>query len=658
MNAFYFFRKRTAFALTENRTRKYAVIVFVLAVFPILITLGVETIERGTLSGAISWIRMNPLLFFTNALLYCFIMTFVYGVIGTLFPAAGLTSLLLFAVALISHYKSKMIGEPFFPWDVLLNKEGANIIPLVSNRAIFMKVTVVAAAVAAVFLLRLLLPRFRLPPVSRIMLILVSGAALYSVAANTPMTQQLFARAGVSEVIWNQQENYGTNGFGVAFAVNVQHSIVPKPSGYGQSLMAAMAQQITELKQTLAPVTPNTEQPNVIFIMNEAFWDPTLLPNVTFNVDPIPTIRRLQEQSTSGYLLSPQFGGGTSNVEFEALTGLSMSFLPSGSVPYQQHIRQPVPSLASFFEHQGYKSMGIHPYYGWFWNRDNVYKWLGFESFKNMQYFADPEYKGTFISDDEVSRSIIQAVDESDRPMFIYAVTMQNHGTYDDNRYADLTIEAQGDLTADAKNLLETYTQGVHDADRSLQMLIDHFEATGEPTVIVFYGDHLPMLGFDYDVYVQGGFIPSGRTDQWTLQDLQKMRSVPFVVWSNFDLPKEQVPALSTSFLGAYMLDQLGFDVPANFALQLNAAKQYPGLLSGLVIDSEQNVYSAVPEAGLPLMNQYRDLQYDILLGKKYLAQYIDADYLAKTDLPDYNKEFIADPEPFTIAESTDEDEV
>lgn len=628
-----------AYRLTKNSARKYTVIAAALLLFPLLLAFGVETIERGTFAAAWAWIIENPGLFAANALLYGFAFLFLYGLIGSLVPSAGAAAALLFAAALISHYKTKMIGEPFFPWDMLLQKEGTDIIPIVSNRAILLRVALVAAAVAALFLLRLLLPRFRLPIAGRVVFGVLAIFALYGMAERSAWAQRLYDRAGVSEVVWDQQANYGNNGFGLAFTLNIQNSKMAKPPGYGDASIANVAQQISDYKGATSAKT-NGKQPNVIFIMNEAFWDPTLLPDVTYSEDPVPTVHRLQRQSTSGYLLSPQFGGGTSNVEFEVLTGSSMSFLPSGSVPYQQYIRQPVPSLASYFEQQGYKSMGIHSYDGWFWNRDTVYKMLGFESFKSKEYFDNPEYKGNFISDDEVSRNIIQAVDESDRPTFIYAVTMQNHGPYDDNRYGENSIRADGNLTPDAKNILETYTQGAHDADQSLQMLIDHFEQSDEPTVIVFYGDHLPMLGLNYDVYQQGGLVHTGNSEQWSLDELKSMHSVPFVTWSNFDLPKQKVPALSDSFLGAYMLDKLDMDMPGYFAFDLNLSHQYPAMISGLVVDKDDNLYQTVPETAAPLVDQYRDLQYDLLFGDRLLAGYMDAEFLTDIEQPGYNEEF------------------
>ncbi|WJH35659.1 LTA synthase family protein [Paenibacillus sp. CC-CFT747] len=502
------------------------------------------------------------------------------------------------------------------------------------------------AVVAGLFLLRLKLPRFRLPIVGRLALVALSLFSLYSFGLRSPWAGSMIYRAGVNEIPWNQQENYGNNGTALAFTMNVKNSIVPKPDNYGESTIAGLASQITgtkaEAKAAAAPADPfGGKKPNVIFIMNEAFWDPTLLPGVTYSEDPVPTIHQLQKESTSGYLLSPQFGGGTSNVEFEVLTGNSMSFLPAGSVPYEQYVNKPTPSLASYFDSQGYKSMGIHSYDGWFWNRNNVYKQLGFETFKSKEHFDNPEYAGPFISDAEVSRNIIKEVDSTDRSMFIYAVTMQNHGGYDGDRYpGGNPIKAQGSLTPDAKQILENYTHGARDADQSLKMLIDHFQQSDEPTVIVFYGDHLPMLGMDYDVYKQGGFIPTSNTEQWTDEENRKMHSVPFVVWSNVNLPTKQYPALSDAFLGANMLDLMGMEAPAPFRYNLEFSKQFPGLLRNLVIDGQGNLHKNVPETLQAQVDQYRDLQYDNLFGKRYLAKFLDQDYLNKDSLPNYNAEF------------------
>ncbi|MFD0679644.1 MULTISPECIES: LTA synthase family protein [unclassified Paenibacillus] len=627
-----------------NRLWSNFFIVLACAVVPLVLVFGVEFIQRGNLQETWTWLIQNPKLFTMNAFLDLFIFLLIYALLGGLLPSIAVSILLLCTMSFVSFFKVKLIGEPFFPWDIFLNKESMNVLPLVTNQSALMRIGTMVGTVLVLLLLSIWVPRLRLKLKTRVVVGLIAVFAVYSFGVNAPWASRVMDRMGASEIVWNQSENYGNNGMMLAFTMNVKNAIVPKPEGYDEPTMANLAQSLkgqSGIQLASAKADPfNGKQPNVIFIMSEAFWDPTLLPNVSFSADPVPTVHRLQQESTSGYLLSPQFGGGTSNIEYEVLTGQSMSFLPAGSVPYQQYISKPLPSLAGYFEEQGYKSMAIHSYEGWFWNRENVYKQMGFESFMSKDQFSNPQYKGDFISDDEVANNIIQQVDSTDKPMFIYTVTMQNHGPYDDQRYGSNPIQVEGNLTPEAKDTLETYTQGAQDADASLQKLIDHFTETGEPTVIVFYGDHLPMLGYDYDVYKQGGFIQSGKSEQWSLEELKKMHSVPFVTWSNVDLPQEQLPILSNSFLGAYMLNHMGMQLPETLAYNAELSQKMPGMLRNLVVDANQNLYSSVPDSLKNDVDKYRQLQYDALFGKQYLAKYIDSQYLQQTVMPNYNQEF------------------
>jgi phosphoglycerol transferase MdoB-like AlkP superfamily enzyme len=641
-------RKKPNKKMRPQRLGATISLVLFFILLPVLSVAGMELLERGSLHDTMSWIMSNQSLFLLNAGITFCLLIFVYALVGSLAISGAISTLLLGLMALISYMKVTMIGEPFFPWDILLNKESMDIASLVTGKAALIRIGAIIVSIIVVLALRWIIPRTTISIISRIGLGLFSLYALYAFGIKTPLAGKILDHIGVNEIVWNQQENYANNGTALAFTLNVKNSIVQKPETYSDEAIGSVAANIESVSQTQTQPamkkasvdTLQGKKPNVIFIMSEAFWDPTLLSNVKFSEDPLPTIHRLQKESTSGYLLSPQFGGGTSNVEFEVLTGNSMSFLPGGSIPYQQYVSKPVPSLASYFADQGYKSMGIHSYEGWFWDRNSVYKQLGFESFKSSEHFVNPETKGYFISDAEVSRNIIDEVDKTEDPMFIYTVTMQNHGPYDDPRYGENQFKAEGNLTPQAKTILETYTQGAHDADQSLQMLIDHYQNSDEPTMIVFYGDHLPMLGLDYQVYKEAGFISTSNANAWSLDEVKKMHSIPLVTWSNFDMPKQDIPLLSDSFLGAHVLDMLHMEKPANFTLNAELAAQVPGLLSNLVVDQDQTLHAEAPESAKTLIDDYRNVQYDLLFGKQYLAGYIDHDYLTKSSQPSYNAEF------------------
>jgi hypothetical protein len=158
--------------------------------------------------------------------------------------------------------------------------------------------------------------------------------------------------------------------------------------------------------------------------------------------------------------------------------------------------------------------------------------------------------------------------------------------------------------------------------------------------MIVFYGDHLPMLGYDYDVYRQAGFVSSGNSAEWSLEETKKMHSTPLVVWSNFGQEKKNVPLISSSFLGSYVLNELKMEMPPIFAFDYQLYGKMPGLLKGLVVDADQQLSAAPPDSLLQDLQNYQELQYDNLFGKQYVQQLTGLDLIAAYPLSDFNSEF------------------
>lgn len=290
--------------------------------------------------------------------------------------------------------------------------------------------------------------------------------------------------------------------------------------------------------------------PNIIVVLSESFWDATQLPGLVFSRDPAPFFHSLQKRYTHGTMLSPMFGGGTANVELEVLTGHSYRFFPKDSIVYEQYIKQPTASLASLLAGQGYATTAISPFHGWFFNSSEVYKYLGFSQFISLEYFNPDEYVGPYIGDHAVARRIIEQSEQSPGSDFIFANTMENHYHYWPGKFKRNTIDVKGKVSPEAIGLTETYAQGMEGADRMLEELIVHYSRLKEPTIIVFFGDHLPSLE-KYTVYEETGYI-TGENDP---DFLTKMHEVPVVIWNNY-LPREKNEKLhfSPSFLGPYVL--------------------------------------------------------------------------------------------------------
>ncbi|MDF2926486.1 MAG: sulfatase [Paenibacillaceae bacterium] len=619
---------RFPISISKKIIYKSIAISAILIIASVLIGIEVEWISRGSLPETLSWMNTHKAIFALNVLIEGSALAFLYSCIGSLFLSVAAGAIIFSVIAFINYYKSKLVGEPFFPWDIIQRKEGMDVGPLFTGSSDLLRAVLILAIIGILLMLHIRLgKRLSVSWISRLAIGFSAVVVLMSFGLQVSWAKEQVVSAGVDESIWSQQVNYDSNGLMLAFTLNVQHSIITEPENYNAAEIAGITRQFDHTEEAvpvfgqLADQEPVRKQPNVIFIMSEAFWDPSRLTNLSFSSDPVPTVHRLQQERSTGYMLSPQFGGGTSNVEFEVLTGFSMSLLPAGSVPYLQYIDRPVPSLASYFNSRGYKSMAIHSYEGWFWKRNEVYKQLGFADFKSKDNFVDPEYKGPYISDAEVARSIMKEVDETEEPVFIYAVTMQNHSPYtDEARYGEggNSIRVEGDLTDEAASMLETYTQGAHDADRSLQMLIDHYADSDEPTYIVFYGDHLPTLGLEYDLYRQAGFVGSSNPDDWSLEEYERLRSTPFVTWSNFSVKEEKAEVISSSFVGSYVLNALSMKPEGQFAFNTELYKTAPGLIRNLTVDKDHNLAHTMSSSQESKLEQYKLLQYDLLFGEQY----------------------------------------
>ncbi|MFB6362737.1 LTA synthase family protein [Paenibacillus elgii] len=336
--------------------------------------------------------------------------------------------------------------------------------------------------------------------------------------------------------------------------------------------------------------------PNIIVLLSEAFWDITQINSLRFSKDPAPMFHALQKKFTHGTLLSPMFGGGTANVELEVLTGHSMRFFPENSIPYEQYIKQPTASLASLLLGQGYTTTAISPFYHWFFNSSEVYKHLGFSRFISLEYFNPDEYVGPYMGDHAVVRRIIEETERSPGADFIFANTMENHYHYWPGKFKKNHIQVKGPMSNEGTGIAETYAQGLSGADRALQELVVHFSKLKEPTIIVFFGDHLPSLE-KLLVYKESNYI-SGEDDP---DFLEKMHNTPVVVWSNY-LPKEAKEELhmSPSFLGPYILN-----------LAKRPGSPYTDYLSDL--------YRKMPV--LPPKTYYEAMNIDVNLVQQYEAR-------------------------------------
>jgi len=580
-----------------------------------LLVFAVEWIARGSLEQTLLFFQQPFRPSWTTVLLFALLIVFFDALLGRPYHALFVLTPVALGLAFVGHQKAFYLGDPLYPTDFLYARQIIELLPLLVRQRPGAALVFGTIAILVIVLLvagwRFWCRRApRLTLRARFARLAIALPALLFFGSIMDYATFSWARdrLQIFPVMWDQKENYNSNGFAIAFALNVPMAKVATPKGYSEKAIKDFAEQQS------VPVATPAEKPDIILVMSESFWDPTRLPGTKITPDPIPTVRTL----TSGHVLSPEFGGMTANVEFEALTGFSNAFLPYGSIPYQQYVRTPVPSLAKFLKSEGYDTRAFHPFAGWFWNRASVYRAFGFDRFLSEESLPVIEKRGPLAADTAFVDEIIREAGWAVRPFFYFAVTLQGHGPYEPNRYPDSRIAIDGTMSEASRGALKTYATGVADADRSLARLIQWASERERPTIIAFFGDHLPPLG---QVYPETGFMKEIVADRNApVEALAAQHETPFVLWSNRAGPIKDVGSISPAFLPLHLMRAAGFSHP-----------YYTGFLGAVherfsVVDRNMLIARvgaptqnwSRTETIDPLIRDFRYLQYDMIFGKRF----------------------------------------
>jgi phosphoglycerol transferase MdoB-like AlkP superfamily enzyme len=592
-----------------------------MALLPILLIVALEFMQRSTMESTLAWIMDNKGAFSISYFLVLAITIFLLSLTNSVMISIIFSSFIVVIIGLVNLSKYNILGQPFFPWDIFLYDQVVDLLPVIYKDVNFRYLTYGVIFLGILICIRRVFPVIKMSWYKRGLIAIASVFFILSICffPHTPL-KYVFEKLKVDNIVSIQDLNYRRNGTILAFFMNIPSAIVVSPNGYSEAKINQISSQIQSIPVfSNYPENLNSINPNIILVMSEAFWDPQKLPRLSFSSDPIPTTRK----NLYGWVLSPEFGGNTANVEFEALTGMSMNFLPSGSVPYQQYVKKPLPTIASTLKERGYHTVAIHTFTGAYWNRDKVYDLFGFEDFISMEKFDNPIYKGPFIADSEITKKIVQQVQKDEEPVFVFAVTMQNHAGYTDpKRYGKNTIQIEGNISMESIDTLETYSQGAADADLELKNLLDYFSKSSEPTMIVYFGDHLPFLGKDHYIYRETNFVAS-QEKQWSLDEKQIMKCTPLAIWKNYGETTGEISTISPSFLPPIIFQQANIKLPPYYSFLKEFYSSLPGYTKQIKVDSKGKQYKATPSEYGDLENNYRLLQYDLLFGNQYSKDYL-----------------------------------
>ena len=546
-----------------------------------------------------------------NIVFYQLMGFLLFGIFKYVRVALMIQSGLFMIIGLANYYVMNFRSTPIRPWDLFSIRTAASVANNYSYSLEWQTVVVILA-----FLLLLVLEsRFHMKApgrkYKRLLLVTLPVIMLWGYTGMV-QSESFVSRFGLYDKLFTPTVMNKRDGNAVAFLMEMEYLNVEKPGGYSAEDTGNLYTESEKQSQGLAAAKENPEnakRPNVIVIMDEAFSDLSVLGEMSTNEDYMPFLHGLQQgadNTVTGYMNVSVLGGNTANTEFEFLTGNTMAFLPQGSVAYQQYLHKETPTLASYLKDLGYDTVAIHPYYPDGWDRSRVYPLMGFDTFLSKDDFSGAGKLRKYITDEACFDKIIDLYEEkeSDSPLFVFNVTMQNHGGYDEE-FANFTP----DVTVDGvtNKALPEYLSLVKRTDKALEKLITYFSQASEDTIIVFFGDHQPSA------YVSNPILRINEKDPNALTEEENLLryKVPYLIWSNFDIEEKSGQETSANYLMIDLLENAGLPLPAYQNELKKVREQYPVISAMQVRDAQGNKLEldSLDEE----LNGYRSLEYYLL---------------------------------------------
>ena len=564
-------------------------------------------------------------------------------------------------VAAIEHFKVEIRYEAILPADLgFLGSNTGNMLTFIPAGA---HVTILVALGAFAVLLALILvlrhfdgrkgrmirtDNLSLNLTSRLILLLlpILVFALYCIhVSTTDSLANKFSRAlGDTPSMWDSVYDAQRNGPLVAFTRQLNPKIMDKPSNYSEETMKKVAARYQKEAETInASRTNNLTDSTVVYVLSESFSDPSRVPGLKTNKDSMPNIRKIKAGTTSGLMLSSGYGGGTANLEYMGLSGLSMAnFDSSLSSPYQQLVPSQhwTPTINQLWG-APVNSLGYHPYESSMYSRATNYKKFGFSHFYTLTgpdviKYQDKIDESPYVSDKSSYDSALEGIKSGKTNKFIQIITMQNHMPYHEwYENNDYTAESTTGtpLGDDEQQSIETYQKGVEITDQATQEFLNELDALDKPVTVVFYGDHLP-----------GIYSSASEDDNNSLA----LHLTDYFIWSNKASSSQGNKASdaaysSPNFFVAQAADHMNAKVSPYLAflteMHSKIAAMEPPVVNKIQgwdrIPEGQNIY--LDQNGNPmstddfdketkqLLADYKLIQYDITAGKNYLK---DTDFM------------------------------
>lgn len=562
---------------------------------PLILVELFEWICNGTvLTG--KWLLFNYLW-----LLVCYAV--IAMICRKLMPAVMISSIVSFLLSCLNYHILLFRERPILPWDI---KAFSTALTVAAEFSYQFTLPMLISVLLLVILLSMIASKEMLHSFSetRKGAWALTGAGILVVAAWCLIfyCTNLNDAIGFWTNMWDIRGAYCEQGFFLSTFNNLRYYKADKPEGYTDetalNILTSYEADVTDEMKTIPK--------NLIVIQSESFTDFSALGNLNTNEDCLTYFHSLNKNVSTGSLQVSCYGGGTSETEWEVLTGNSLVFLPLHIVPYQTYVNQNTSSLAKIMKEQGYRTIAMHPNVKENWNRESAFEDMQFDEFIDIDAYAGKEMVRNYYSDIANTEMIIETYEQNqEEPLFIFNISMQNHGGYQDDYDNTVLIEDSEEELLDAEEFLSLLQL----TDESIQMLFEYFENISDPTMIVIYGDHQPSLDLAFYRYLFGKDV-----EELDDKEALKLYQTPIMIWTNYASESKDLGNMSANYLSAVVLQEAGIPTTAYQNFLLEQYTNYPVLTTkGGFNQVGDYIDSTTLKAA---MTEYQMIQYHIMFGK------------------------------------------
>ena len=611
-----------------------------LCVVPVLLVLAlamVYVVQHITLNGSSStllWMLHHPGPTAFTVLALALLAAVIWGLSGSLFLAGLLPAVPAIALALINYFKVRVNAAVLEISDFTLAKDLPELARLAEgNLELPAGVWKLLLGYGLLLLIVLWLDfglrvRWRTRLISAGTALAVLALCLWPLQMQSLRSFDLLPDSRIGQSYSNK-----VNGLlGGLYRAWVLMDGTP-PKGYSRRQMERLIDEFAPAEEARPEAA---QQPNIILVLSESFFDATTLPEVQWSADPLPNYHRLAEGTVSGTFYASYCGFNTGIMERSVLTGLHARYLPYGrNICYMEDDELTrLTALPELLRSDGYQTLALHTYTNELYNREEAFPYLGFDRvlFQDDVY-DESRVKGGYLSDDYFAELLIENYEEmtaDGTPAFLFGISMENHQPYPADKFEAPAITASSPKLNEAEEaMLATVAQGIFDADASLQKLVDYFSGREEPVLLVFFGDHRPALPTQgTTIYQKLGVCSAVDDFYWTPEELKEMYSTSFLAWANYDAfgdtPKD-TPVLTGSVgLGSDLLRWAGVPRTRYWRLVEQLSRQAANYTEYVFVDADGAADTKPSEAARPVVEAMEAVLYDAFYGERYVTDILN----------------------------------